>query len=66
MKNPILRSRYGQFGRKSDTAADDHCPDAMNVADVTSNEDCLSKYRANQKACIPGEERSFSGLEVEL
>jgi cytochrome c len=62
-KNMIGPSLHGVLGRKAGTVPGFAYSPAMKNANVTWNDDTLSKYLADPKAFIPGDKMAFPGVK---
>jgi len=64
-KNGVGPSLHGLFGRKSGPVPNDNYSAAMKHANVTWDEDTLSKYLADPHAFIAGNKMPFPGVKDE-
>jgi cytochrome c len=62
-KNMVGPSLHGLFGRKAGSVPGYAYSPAMKNADVTWDEDTLSKYLTDPKAFIPGDKMAFAGIK---
>jgi cytochrome c len=62
-KNMVGPSLHGLFGRKSGSVPGFAYSPAMKNANVTWNDDTLSKYLADPKAFVPGDKMVFVGIK---
>src|ERR1700730_1161526 len=62
-KNMIGPSLHGIFGRKAGSVPGYAYSLAMKNANVTWNDDTLSKYLSDPKAFIPGDKMVFAGVK---
>ena len=62
-KNMIGPGLHGLFGRKVGSVPGYAYSPAMKNANVTWNDDTLSKYLADPKAFIPGDKMVFGGIK---
>jgi cytochrome c len=62
-KNMVGPSLHGLIGRKSGSVAGYAYSPAMKTANVTWNDDTLSKYLVDPKAFIPGDKMVFAGIK---
>ncbi len=62
-KNLVGPSLHGLFGRKAGTAAGYNYSPAMKSANVTWNDDTLTKYLTDPKAFVPGDKMPFIGVK---
>jgi cytochrome c len=62
-KNMVGPSLHGLFGRKSGSVPGFAYSPAMKNANVTWNDDTLSKYLADPKAFVPGDKMVFAGIK---
>ena len=62
-KNMVGPSLHGLIGRKAGSVPDYAYSPAMKNANVTWNDDTLSKYLVDPKAFIPGDKRVFVGIK---
>jgi cytochrome c len=62
-KNMVGPSLHGVLGRKAGTVPGFAYSPAMKNANVTWNDDTLSKYLADPKAFIPGDKMAFVGIK---
>src|SRR3974390_556432 len=62
-KNMLGPSLHGLFGRKSGSVPGFAYSSAMKSANVTWNDDTLSKYLVDPKAFIPGDKMAFAGVK---
>jgi len=62
-KNILGPSLHGVLGRKAGTVPGFAYSPAMKNANVTWNDDTLSKYLADPKAFIPGDKMAFVGIK---
>jgi cytochrome c len=62
-KNMVGPSLHGLIGRKAGSAPGYAYSPAMKNANVTWNDDTLSKYLADPKAFIPGDKMVFLGIK---
>ena len=62
-KNMVGPSLHGVLGRKAGTVPGYTYSPAMKNANVTWNDDTLSKYLSDPKAFIPGDKMPFAGIK---
>jgi cytochrome c len=62
-KNMVGPSLHGLFGRKAGSVPGYAYSPAMKNANVTWNDDTLSKYLADPKAFVPGDKMVFLGIK---
>ena len=62
-KNMVGPSLHGLFGRKSGSVPGFAYSPAMKNANVTWNDDTLSKYLADPKVFVPGDKMVFLGIK---
>jgi cytochrome c len=62
-KNMVGPSLHGLIGRKAGSVPGYAYSSAMKNANVTWNEDTLSKYLSDPKAFIPGDKMVFAGIK---
>jgi cytochrome c2 len=62
-KNMLGPSLHGLIGRKAGSVPGYAYSPAMKNANVTWNDDTLSKYLADPKAFIPGDKMAFPGIK---
>jgi cytochrome c len=62
-KNMLGPSLHGLIGRKAGSVPGYAYSPAMKNANVTWNEDTLSKYLSDPKAFIPGDKMPFAGIK---
>ena len=62
-KNMVGPSLHGLIGRKAGSVSGFAYSPAMKNANVTWNDDTLSKYLVDPKAFIPGDKMVFAGIK---
>src|SRR5271157_4624955 len=62
-KNMVGPSLHGLFGRKAGSVPGFAYSAAMKNANITWNDDTLSKYLADPKAFVPGDKMVFPGIK---
>jgi cytochrome c2 len=62
-KNVLGPSLHGLIGRKAGSVPGYAYSPAMKNANVTWNDDTLSKYLADPKAFVPGDKMVFAGIK---